>query len=615
MKPLDSPPLAPDVPLALRQVIDALSLEADFEAFFRKGAGAAARLVGADAAALILLNADDLLEYQFFLGVPDAYRDRFLGYTFDPRHGVAGEALARRAPVFVPDYPAHPNAMESFVASGLRANLVLPLHSAADAIGVLAVSWFQSPAHTPDAERLALLATIAGQIGMAHHRWILEQRLEHRANHDDLTGLPNRSHFLGRLTQAVADGKRYGRHYSLMVIDLDGFKAVNDRAGHAAGDRLLCTVAERLREVVRTGDVIGRLGGDEFVLLMEYQHWPEETVTVAKRVLDRLSLRVPVTGGSVAIAPSIGIAAFPEDGTDAGELLANADLAMYEAKGARGGRQWCFFNQTIAQAVRQRETLLDEVERALGDGQFVLHYQPIVQMPGGHTVAVEALLRWPQPDGSVRMPGGFIGEIERHSRRLMQDLGRYVMAHALRQADAWRQAGLSLTVAVNVSAREFLEDGFLPNLMDLLATYPDLPRAGLVLEITETAALEDLPRAVAMMQACREQGLRFAIDDFGAGHASLANLRELPVDRLKIDRVFVAGLPQQAADRAVVQAILAVANAFNVDVVAEGVETAAQVQMLQEFGCRQMQGYHFAYAMPAEQLTERLRAERVAPPG
>jgi len=597
---------------ALRQVIEALSLEADFEAFFRKAAGAAAGLVGADAAALILLNRDDQLEYQFFLGVPDAYRERFLGFCFDRHGGVAGQALASRQPVFVPDYPSHPGAMAEFVASGLRANLALPLHSAGEPIGVLVVSWFQNAVVAPDDALLALLSTIAVQMGVAHQRWRLEQRLQHRANHDDLTGLPNRGHFLERLAQAVADGKRYGRSYALMVIDLDGFKAVNDRAGHAAGDGLLRDVAQGLRDVVRGGDVVGRLGGDEFVLLMEYRRWPDEAASVAARALTRLSMRVAVAGGTTAVAPSIGIAAFPDDGTDASTLLANADLAMYEAKRRRGGRQVCFFNQTIAQAVRQREALLEDVEQALADGHFVLHYQPIVDLPGGDTVAVEALLRWQQPDGSLRAPGTFIPDVERHSRRLMLALGRHVLQSALAQAAAWQRDGLGLAVAVNVSAREFLEDGFLSGLIQMLAEHPDLLRERLVLEITETAALEDLPRAQAVMQSCRALGVRFAIDDFGAGHASLANLRELPVDRLKIDGAFVAGLPDAVGDRAVVQAILAVAQAFGVGVVAEGVETPAQARLLQDFGCRLMQGYHFARPMSAAQLTDRLHTERLA---
>ena len=599
---------------ALRQVVEALSLEADFEAFFRKAAGAAADLLGAHAAALILLNDDGELEYQFFLGVPEGYSDKFLGYRFGRESGVAGQALTQRRPVFVPDYPNHPGAMPTFVASGLRANLAVPLHSAGEAVGVLVVSWFRNAVHAPDQPLLSLLSTIAAQIGLAHQRWRLEQRLEHRANHDHLTGLPNRGHFLERLQQALSDGCRYGRRYALMVIDLDGFKAVNDRAGHAAGDALLCDVAQGLREVVRGGDVIGRLGGDEFVLLMEYRTWPEEPATVAARVKARLTLRVAVAGGTTAVTPSIGIAAFPEDGNDAGTLLANADLAMYEAKRGHDGREVCFFNKSIAQAVRQREVLLEEVERALTDAVFELHYQPIVDLPGGHTVAVEALLRWPQPDGSLRPPGSFIPDVERHSRRLMVALGRYVLRSALVQAAAWRRQGHPIAVSVNVSAREFLEDGFLTGLTGLLAEHGDLPRDRLVLEITETAALEDLPRARALMQACRELGVRFAIDDFGAGHASLANLRELPVDRLKIDGAFVAGLPDADGDRAVVQAILAVARAFGVGVIAEGVETPAQSQTLQELGCRFMQGYHFARPMPAALITARLDAERQATP-
>ena len=609
---LPSLPSPSDGLTVLRQVIEALSLEMDFEAFFRKAAGAAARLVGADAAALLLLNADGLLEYQFFLGVPHGYGERFRGFTFDRRRGVAGQALAEQRPVFVPDYPSYPHAIAEFVASGLRASLALPLQSAGEAVGVLVMSWFRNAVHEPDAERLALLATIGAQLGVALQRRRLEQQLEYRASHDELTGLPNRSHFLCRLTQSLANGKRYGRRYALMVIDLDGFKAVNDGAGHAAGDRLLREVGQKLREVVRTGDVVGRLGGDEFVLLMEYRQWPEEPTTLAARLLERLSLQVAVAGGSVAVSPSIGIAVFPEDGSDADTLLANADLAMYEAKRQRGGRQLCFFNQAIAHAVRQRERLLNEVAQALGSGEFVLHYQPIVDLPSGRTVAVEALLRWIRPDGSLRLPSAFIPEVERHNPRLMQDIGRFVLESAVRQAETWFRAGFSLTVAVNVSARELLEEGFLPTLAELLGRHPDLPRERLMLEITETAALEKLAHARSIMNACRGLGVRFAIDDFGTGYASLTNLRELPVDRVKIDRSFVAGLPAAQGDRAVVQAILRVAQVFGVDVVAEGVETPTQARALQALGCRLMQGYGLAHPLPAAQITDWLRDAKPA---
>ncbi len=594
---------------ALRTVIEALSLETDFEAFFRKAAGAAASLAGGDAAALILMNDHGRLEYQFFLGVPPAYRTRFLGFTFDRHSGIAGEALDSGQPVFVADYPAHPKALAAFVASGLRGNMALPLLHGGAAVGVLVVSWFDRTPVEPDRERVTLLRTIAAQVGAARQRWQLEQRLQHRADHDTLTGLPNRGYFLEHLRQTLISARRYGRYLALMVIDLDGFKAVNDRGGHAAGDALLREVALRLRDAVRGGDMIARLGGDEFVLLMEYQRWPDEPAGVAGRVLQALSMRAPVTGGTVAVAPSIGIAAFPDDGTTAESLLGNADLAMYEAKHRRGGRQACFFNQAIAQAVRRRERLLEEVERALVDGAFELYYQPIVSPDNGATVVVEALLRWPQPDGSVRLPGSFMVDVERHSRRLMQALGRHVLNSALAHAAAWQEQGYQVAVSVNVSAREFLDEGFLGSLTEALAASPGLAREHLVLEITETAALEDLDRARSVMLACRALGIRFAIDDFGAGHASLANLRELPVDRLKIDRVFVAGLPATEADRAVVKAIVAVAQAFGVGVVAEGVETAAQAQTLREFGCTLMQGYHFARPMPAVQLTERLRQE------
>ncbi|MEH6543099.1 MAG: GGDEF domain-containing protein [Porticoccaceae bacterium] len=595
---------------ALWQVISALSLETDFEKFFRKAAQVAADLVGADAAALVTLNEKKQLTYKFFLGLSPEKQQLFTDFTLSKSQGISGQALRQKKSIFVPNYAAHPQSLDAFIESGMRSNLAIPIIVAGTAIGVLALSWFSKEATQPSDHTISFTETIASQIGLALERTQLEQNLTYRANHDDLTKLPSRGYFISHLEAALDSAKRHDRLIALMVIDLDGFKAVNDQVGHAIGDELLCTVALRLNSVVRTGDVVGRLGGDEFVVLLEYKDWPDEPMVAADRIIEALNIEVPGIKDTLAVSPSIGIAIYPEDASDANTMLKNADLAMYQAK-QFGGNQVCLYNSDTAAIVRQRKEMIANVASALKNDDLVIYYQPVVDVTNNHIVAVEALVRWRLPDGSMRDAKDFITTVERHGPRLTLELGRHVLRTAMKQTLMWQQANLSVSVTVNISAREFLEEDFLPSLQSLLLEHTDFPADRLILEVSETGALEDTARASRIMNSCRNLGVRFNIDNFGSGRAALSCLRELPIDFVKIDRSFVQGITESNRDKTVVAAIQTLARAYDAEAIAEGVETKEHLDILLELGCHLMQGYYFSKALSAEQLTEQLKTQHL----
>ena len=593
---------------ALRQVISALSLDTDFEKFFRKAAQIAADLVGADAAALITLSEQKQLTYKFFIGLSPEKQQLFTDYTLNTNQGVSGQVLHQKKSVFVPNYAAHPQSLDVLIEIGMRSSLAIPIIAGGRAIGILALSWFGKDGTQPSDHTLSFTETIASQIGLALERTQLEQNLTYRANHDDLTKLPSRGYFISHLKAALDSARRRKRLFALMVIDLDGFKAVNDQIGHAMGDELLCTVALRLNTVVRSGDVVGRLGGDEFVVLLEYKDWPDEPIGVADRILEALNIEVPGRKDTLAISSSIGIAIYPEDASDANTMLKNADLAMYQAK-QYGGNQACLYNRDTAAIVRQRKEMIADVASALKNDDLVIYYQPVVDVTNNQIVAVEALVRWRLPDGSMRDAKEFITTVERHGPRLTLELGRHVLRTAMKQTLVWQQAELSVSVTVNISAREFLEEDFLPSLQSLLLEHTDFPADRLILEVSETGALEDTARASRIMNACRNLGVRFNIDNFGSGRAALSCLRELPIDFVKIDRSFVQGINESNRDKTVVGAIQTLARAYDAEVIAEGVETKEHQEVLLELGCHLMQGYYFSKALSAEQLTELLKTQ------
>jgi diguanylate cyclase (GGDEF)-like protein/PAS domain S-box-containing protein len=435
--------------------------------------------------------------------------------------------------------------------------------------------------------------------------------LEHRAMHDPLTQLPHRDAFVSELDRALARRLRSGMQLALLFIDLDNFKVVNDSLGHAVGDVLLAAVAQRLRRVVRGGDVIARLGGDEFVVLAESLTDQIEASVVAERMLRIFETPFEASGHRLTITASIGVATASLQPTTAQELLREADVAMYRAK-ADGRNAFELFDDRVRAEVADRLQVESELRAAFDRNEFAIAYQPLVNLLDGSVIACEALLRWNHSEGGPLPPGSFIPLAEENG--LIVPLGRWVIGKAIADAATWRRHLGSVGVAVNVSPRQLADEGLLATVNQELAR-SRFPAAGLCLEITETAVLQDPPKAAQTLRALRLMGVRIAIDDFGTGFSSLSYLTELPVDVIKVDRQFVAGLSGRGAReaRAVIVAVMALARELGTTVVAEGVETQHQLTALRELGCSVAQGYLFARPSPAAELELDGYATRTAP--
>lgn len=436
------------------------------------------------------------------------------------------------------------------------------------------------------------------------------QALRRMALHDALTGLPNRTLLRELFAAAAAQARREGAPVALMFVDLDQFKAINDSHGHAAGDALLLGTGQRLREVLREADSVCRLGGDEFLVLMP-GIGDADAAHAAQRVIAHLGRpqRLPAVAEPVRVGVSIGIARFPADGEDFDALMHAADAAMYRSKQLGRGR-FGFYRAELDAELRARHALERELEQAIGDGQLRLHYQPVVDPGSGRLCAAEALVRWQHPQRGLLMPDAFIAVAE--TSGLVVALGRWVLQTACTQLAAWLAAGhRGLWLSVNVSALQLRDPAFAPMVTDLLRQHR-LPRNALTLELTEVTLLADgeaTQRAVAELRAA---GVRLAVDDFGCGYSSLATLKMLRPDHLKIDRSFVRDLPASVDDAALVQAMFGMAGALAVEVVVEGVETVAQRDWLLRCGAHLQQGWLWARAEPAAQFERRLAAGATA---
>jgi diguanylate cyclase (GGDEF)-like protein len=433
-----------------------------------------------------------------------------------------------------------------------------------------------------------------------------EQQLRYQASHDALTRLANRQLFGERVQAALATAPHDGGLAELL-IDLDDFKTINDSLGHAVGDGLLVAVAERLRHCVRPADTVARLGGDEFAVLLE-RVGSDAVVEVAERILASLGRPVLAHGHKLLIQASIGVAADPA-GEDAGELLRNADIAMYAAKERGKGGYACYASGMDAGILKQAE-LGAELRQALDSDQLHLVYQPIVRLPDGRIVGAEALVRWRHPTRGSVPPAEFIPTAERTG--LIVPLGRRVLRQACRQAAAWRQLhgdAAPATISVNVAARQLQEPGFVGEVADALRDAGLEPRH-LVVEATETAVLKG-GQVLAALRELHDLGVRLALDDFGTGHSSLGLLRTCPVDILKLDKSFVDGVTGAEQQAAVAAAIARMAQALGLDAVAEGIETKAQAERLWELGYRLGQGFNFARPLPADEVGRLLTAPTV----
>ena len=427
------------------------------------------------------------------------------------------------------------------------------------------------------------------------------EQLEHGAHFDALTDLPNRLLLSDRLHQAMANCQRHNQMLAVLYLDLDGFKYVNDNFGHSAGDALLVTVTQHMREVLREGDTLARMGGDEFVVVLTDLSNLQDCLQLVNRVLTACAQPIAVDGNVLAVSASIGVTLYPADEADVDQLLRHADHAMYEAKRS-GKNRFYLFDAAQDEEVRSLAALQTRLGQALLQNEFVLHYQPKVNMRTGAVVGAEALIRWQHPEKGLLAPGHFLPLIEKHP--LSEAVGSWVLEVAVQQLDTWLQAGLTLPLSVNVSARQFQDTQFVAKLAALLARYPSVRQGLLELEILETSALEDMIAVQTIMQGCRTLGVNFSLDDFGTGYSSLTYLKQLPVSTLKIDQSFIRDMLEDSGDLSIVKGVIGLAAAFNRAVIAEGVETEAHGQSLLALGCDHAQGYAIARAMPAEQIVQ-----------
>lgn len=435
-----------------------------------------------------------------------------------------------------------------------------------------------------------------------------QQRLEHLAHFDALTQLPNRMLLADRLQLAMAHAARNRGLLAVCYLDLDGFKPVNDRFGHAAGDRLLVEVAQRLKACVRGGDTVARLGGDEFVLLLSGLADIHECDQALNRISASLTRPFAITGEEVTISASIGVTLYPHDGSDADTLLRHADQAMYVAKQAGRNRHHLFDPENDRRARRRREDIA-RISEGLAAGEFTLHYQPKVDMRQGRVVGAEALIRWQHPEhGRLLLPQEFLPAIEGSEQAI--ELGNWVIRSALDQLASWSAIGLDLALSINIAGEHLQHPGFVDELARQLTAHPSVAPEKLELEVLETAAIEDIGRAAKLFDECRRLGVSFALDDFGTGYSSLTYFRRLPAEILKIDQSFVRDMLDDPEDLAIVEGVIGLTRAFRRQVIAEGVETVEHGLVLLLLGCDLAQGFGIARPMPAAELPGWIEAFR-----
>ena len=430
-----------------------------------------------------------------------------------------------------------------------------------------------------------------------------EKRIRHLAYNDLLTGLPNRTLFFDLLAKSIETASQTGTQVGVLFMDLDRFKYVNDNLGHDVGDRLLQAVAQRVRHIVRTVDTVARLGGDEFTVVLGDLENPAAAATAAHNICRMLATPFQIDGHDIFVTSSVGIAMYPHDGADVATLVKHADSAMYRAKKTNTGFQ--FYEASMEHSISEHVRMESDLRRALEQEQLEVFYQPQASLESGEIVGMEALIRWCHPTRGMVGPNDFIGLAEETG--LIIPLGEWVLRTACAQLQQWLRQGLPpLRVAVNLSVRQLLQKDFAATVEGVLAQ-TGLPPHLLELEITESTLMENAQDTLAALHRLRQLGVRLSIDDFGTGYSSLSYLKRFPVDIIKIDRSFVRDVPQDADDAAIVTAIIALAHSLRLEVVAEGVETEAQLRFLQARRCDLLQGYHLSPAIPPEQLERLVR--------
>jgi len=426
-----------------------------------------------------------------------------------------------------------------------------------------------------------------------------ERKIRHLAYHDALTGLPNRTLFMDRIDQAISRAQRESGKFAILYIDIDHFKVINDSMGHAAGDHLLNVVSQRLTDVLRKTDTIARLGGDEFTIIIEDLEEAESVALVAKNILASLDKPIEIFEKEVHIGGSIGIALYPQDGENFGTLLKNSDTAMYKAK-ELGRQTFQFYEHEMSLKAMQRLDLENQIRFALKNEEFLVYYQPKVNLISGQVQGMEALVRWQHPEKGLIAPNDFIPLAEETG--LIIQLDEWVMRTACQQFKKWEAAGYPIrNLSVNISARHFKEGGLLKHCKKVIEDTEILPKY-IEIELTESALVDNYNSAKAILHEIHEMGIRIALDDFGTGYASMSYLKEFPFDTVKLDRSFVQGVPEDEEDAAIVRAMIQLAEALNLNMVAEGIETELQKYFLTDHGCAYGQGYLWSKPLEANEF-------------
>ena len=596
------------------QILEMIAMSAPLEAIL----DALARLVesqlnGILCSVLLLDEEGRRLRHAAAPSLAPDYIKAIDGAEIGPSVGSCGTAAYRRQPVIVTDILADPlwaDFRELVRPYGYRSCWSTPILSdRGEALAVFAMYSRAVRAPTSVESRLLEMAIHIAGIAIARRR--AEERIQFMATHDELTGLPNRAQFGEQLAGALQAAAQRGAWLCVVYIDFDNFKYVNDSLGHGAGDSLLKTMAERMVAAVGPNDIVSRLGGDEFVVLLIDPPKDRPTIgAMLHRIRSAVVAPVELDGRSFRVTSSFGAAIYPIDGGAAETLLANADAAMYSAKES-GGDGLVFYVPEINANLRERLTLLEELRNANPSRDFVLHYQPQVDLRSGEVFAVEALIRWRHPRLGLAPPAKFIPIAEESG--LIVPIGDWALREACRQNKTWQDAGLPpIAVSVNVSARQFRENHIVAAVAEALAESGLEPKY-LELELTESLVMRDVDRAIETMKELRALGVRLSIDDFGTGYSSLSALKRFPVERLKIDRSFIQDLPDDEDDRAVASAVISLGQKLNLRVIAEGVETEAQVAFLRENHCDELQGYHFSRPVAADAIPALLLRQAIAP--
>ncbi len=556
----------------------------------------------------------DALVMREFWHVPSAGLERFIEQSreisYSAGSGLIGRVWQSGEPIWVTDI-LKDNRIHKGIArqSGMHGTFIFPVVSEGKSIGVL--SFHSTKVREPDERLLQAIGVIGSQIGQFLQRKQAEERIQYLATHDVLTALPNRAMFNQLLNMAIHTARRYQRSFAVLFIDLDRFKAVNDTLGHEAGDRLLQEIAARFTACLRESDVVARLGGDEFVVLVQEAGDSGQVAAVARKILSAAIKPVVIGGQECRVTASIGICSYPEGAQDELSLMKNADIAMYLAK-EEGRNNFQFYTDRIKIQSLERLTLEDGLRRALERNEFFLHFQAKLDLSTRQISGVEALLRWQHPELGLVSPGRFLPVAEETG--LIVPIGRWVLHTACQQNVAWQQEGLpALCIAVNLSARQFNDEDLLRDVADALRQSGMKPEL-LELELTESIVMQNAAQAVRRLAAIKQMGVRLAIDDFGMGYASLAQIKRFPIDTLKVDRSFIRDLADNAEDRAITEAIIAMGKTLSLTVVAEGVETEEQQAFLLDHACDAMQGYYFNKPVSQDEFASFLRQHRATKP-